>query len=220
MRHTLTLTPPLLDYIQQIGLREHPILTRCRHETATLGDNAIMQISPEQGAFMQMLIRLTHARKTLEIGTFTGYSALATALALPEDGQLFALDLSEDYLTQARTYWSAADMGHKIISCPGPAVQTLDTLIADGQSSTFDFAFIDADKPNYDNYYERALTLLHSGGLIAIDNVLWNGAVADPSKTDDATTAIRTLNAKIHSDERVTIVLVPISDGLFLCQKR
>jgi predicted O-methyltransferase YrrM len=179
----------------------------------------MMQIAPEQGQFMALLIQLMGAKKTLEVGVFTGYSSLAVALALPSDGKIIACDTNEEYTAIARHYWQKAGVADKIDLRIAPALDTLDELIAQGQANTFDFAFIDADKSNYDNYYERALQLVRPGGLIAIDNVLWGGKVADRNVQDNRTKAIRELNQKLHQDKRVTISLVPIADGLTLARK-
>lgn len=209
----------LTRYIQDVSLREPEVLTRLRLETAKL-PNAIMQISPEQGQFMGMLIRLMGARLTLEVGVFTGYSSISVALALPDDGKIIACDVSEEYTSMARRYWREADVEKKVDLRLAPAVKTLDSLIAGGRSGTFDFAFIDADKENYDSYYERALQLLRPGGLIGIDNVLWHGKVLDDSIQDADTRAIRALNEKLHHDERVCLSMLPIGDGLTLARKR
>jgi predicted O-methyltransferase YrrM len=169
---------------------------------------------------MALLVQLMGARKTLEIGVFTGYSALVVALALPPDGQVVACDVSEEFTAIARRYWEKAGVTNKIDLRLSPALETLDQMVASGQANSFDFAFIDADKSNYDNYYERALQLVRPGGLIAIDNVLWSGAVADPQIQDTRTNAIRALNQKLHEDERVTLSLIPVADGLTLALKR
>ncbi len=200
-------------------MREPEILSRLRQETANLPQGG-MQISPEQGQFMALLVQLMAAKKTLEVGVFTGYSSLVVALALPADGKIIAADVSEEFTAIARRYWQQAGVADKIDLRLAPGIKTLDQLLADGQAETFDFAFIDADKGNYDGYYERALQLVRPGGLIAIDNVLWSGQVADPQIQDASTQAIRTLNAKLHQDERITLSLVPIGDGLTLALKR
>ena len=216
---TLGLDRSLYEYLQSISLREPEILAQLRQETAKQS-MAMMQISPEQGQFMALLVQLMGAKKTLEVGVFTGYSALAVALALPADGKVVACDIDENYTAIARQFWEKAGVVHKIDLHLAPAIETLDQLIAKGESNTFDFAFIDADKSNYDNYYESALQLVRSGGLIAIDNVLWDGKVADLNVQDNRTNSIRQLNQKIHQDERVTISLVPIGDGLTLALKK
>jgi predicted O-methyltransferase YrrM len=179
-----------------------------------------MQIAPEQGQLMAFLVQLIGARKTLEIGVFTGYSSLVVALALPEDGKVVACDTSQEFTAIARHYWQKAGVTNKIDLHLAPAIETLDQLLSSGQANTFDFAFIDADKSNYDNYYERALQLVRPGGLIAIDNVLWSGSVADPEVQDTRTKAIRALNQKLHQDERITLSLIPIADGLTLALRR
>lgn len=218
MSRMIPVTEELMAYVQRVGAREHPALRRCREETAAL-PNANMQIAPEQGAFLALLARLVEARQTLEIGTFTGYSALSVALALPEGGRVVALDLSRDYTDRARGYWKLAGMERRIELRLGPALESLDRMIAGGEGP-FDMAFIDADKSNYDGYYERALQLLRPGGVIALDNMLWSGAVADPSITDPDTTALRALNARIQTDERVDMALATIADGVMLARKR
>jgi predicted O-methyltransferase YrrM len=215
---TLGLDRPLYDYLLSVSLREPEILAQLRRETAQL-PMARMQISPEQGQFMALLVQLMGAKKTLEVGVFTGYSSLIVALALPPEGQVVACDLDREYTAIARRYWLQAGISEKIDLHIAPALETLDQLLADGQAGTFDFAFIDADKGNYGNYYERSLQLIRPGGLIAIDNVLWSGRVADPQEQDKQTEAIRSFNQKLFRDERVTISLVPISDGLTLARK-
>ena len=208
----------LYDYIQSVSLREPIVLTQLRQETAKLPMSR-MQIAPEQGQLMALLVKLIGAKKTLEIGVFTGYSALAVALALPDDGKIIACDRDTRYTDMAKSYWEEAGVAHKIDLRIAPALETLDKLIAEGQENSFDFAFIDADKRNYTNYYERALILVRSGGLIAIDNVLWSGRVADPQDNDKRTIAIRQFNQKLHRDRRVDISLLPIADGLTLARK-
>lgn len=216
---TLGLNHNLYAYFQSVSLRESEILTHLRQETAQ-HPMGVMQIAPEQGQFMALLVQLVGAKKTLEVGVFTGYSALVVALALPPEGQIVACDVSEEYTAIARRYWQKAGVEDKIDLRIAPAVETLDKLLEEGQANSFDFAFIDADKSNYDNYYERALKLVRPGGLIAIDNVLWGGQVADPQVQDNRTKAIRDLNQKLHQDQRVTLSLVPIADGLTLAMKR
>jgi caffeoyl-CoA O-methyltransferase len=201
-----------------VGAREHPALRRCREETARL-PNANMQIAPEQGAFLALLAKIVGARQTLEIGTFTGYSALSVALALPEGGRVVALDVSREYTDRARQYWKEADMERRIDLRLAPAMESLDSMIAK-REGPFDIAFIDADKSNYDAYYERTLKLLRRGGVVALDNMLWSGAVADPSVNDSDTSALRALNAKIQSDDRVDMALATIADGVMLARKR
>lgn len=218
-KQTLGLNNQLYDYLLSASLRETGILHRLREETAN-HSYAMMQISPEQGQFMTLLVQLIGAKKTLEVGVFTGYSSLCVALALPSDGKIIACDVSEEYTAIARRYWQEAGVAEKIDLKLAPALQTLDDLLAAGEAGTFDFAFIDADKENYDAYYERSLQLVRAGGLIAIDNVLWGGRVADPQVEDNSTQAIRKLNEKLHQDERITLSLVPIADGLTLALKR
>jgi caffeoyl-CoA O-methyltransferase len=212
-------TENLADYIRSVTLREPDVLKRLREETAKL-PNAIMQICPEQGQFMGLLMQLLGAQRTLEVGVFTGYSSTVVALALPEDGKIIACDISPDYTAIARRYWREAGVEHKVELRLAPAIETLDALLAEGQSGSFDFAFIDADKENYGGYYERALKLLRPGGVIAVDNVLWHGKVLDGSVQDADTRAIRALNEKLHGDERVTVSMLPIGDGLTLACKR
>ena len=206
------------EYLLSVSLRETEVLTRLREETSQ-HSASIMQISPDQGQFMALLIKLLGAKKTLDIGVFTGYSSLVVALALPETGRVIACDRDPRCTEIARRYWESAGVAHKIDLRLAPALDTLDRLIADGESGTFDFAFIDADKRNYANYYERALILLRRGGMVAIDNVLWFGSVADPEDTDKRTVAIREFNQKLHRNERVTISMLAIADGLTLALK-
>ena len=213
------LTETTYQYLLSVSSRESSVLERSRQETAAL-PNASMQISPDQGQFMGLLVRLMGAKKTLEVGVFTGYSSLSVALALPDKGKIVACDVSEEWTVIARRYWKEAGVEQKISLRIAPAIQTLDSLLAEGQAGTFDFAFIDADKSNYDGYYERILKLLRSGGLVAIDNVLWSGRVADPAHQEEDTIAIRALNAKLHRDQRIHLSMVPIADGLTLALKR
>lgn len=216
---TLGLSESLYQYVLSNSLREPEILAKLRAETAT-HPMSQMQISPDQGQFMALLVQLMGARNALEIGVFTGYSSLCVALALPSDGKLIACDVSEEYTAIARRYWLAAGVADKIDLRIAPALETLAHLLASGYADYFDFAFIDADKSNYDHYYERSLQLVRPGGLIVIDNVLWSGDVADPQIQNTRTNAIRALNHKIHHDERVSVSLVPIADGLMLALKR
>ena len=211
-------TDALMTYLSEKGAREAPAQTRCREETAKM-PMAMMQIAPEQGAFLQVLVKLTGAKKYVEIGTFTGYSALSVALAMPADGKVIALDVSKEFTDKARGYWKEAGVESKIDLRLGSGLEALDRMIA-ASEGPFDLAFIDADKPNYDGYYERVLKLLRPGGLIALDNMLWSGAVADPAVTDDNTPALRALNAKIHADPRVDMALATIGDGVMLAVKR
>ncbi len=216
---TLNLSPELHTYLQANSLREPEILQKLRAETQDL-PGAIMQIAPEQGQFMALLVQLLGAKRTIEVGVYTGYSSLSVALALPPAGQVIACDVDPEATAIAQRYWAAAGVEHKIDFRLGSALDTLDQLLAQGQAGSFDFAFIDADKRNYPRYYEQCLQLVRSGGLIAIDNVLWSGRVADPSDTDARTVAIREFNQMLHGDERVALSLVPIADGLTLALKR
>jgi predicted O-methyltransferase YrrM len=216
---SITLTDSLYEYLLSVSLREPQLLLDLREETAAL-PAAGMQISPEQGQFMALMVRLMGARRCLEVGVFTGYSSLVVALALPEDGRIVACDVSEKWTAVARTYWQAAGIDHKIDLRLAPAVATLDVLIAQGHSGTFDLAFIDADKASYLDYYERALTLLRPGGLIMVDNTLWDGRVIDPEVSDADTVAIRHFNETVHADPRVDLSLLPVGDGITLLRKR
>ena len=209
----------LYKYLLSVSLRENEILSKLRQETSQ-HSASIMQISPDQGQFMALLIKLLGAKKTLDIGVFTGYSSLAVALALPEDGRVIACDRDPRCTQIAQRYWIEAGVSHKIDLRLAPALDTLDRLIANGEAGSFDFVFIDADKRNYDNYYERALTLLRSGGMVAIDNVLWFGSVANSEDNDKRTVAIREFNQKLHQDNRVDMSMLAIADGLTLALKR
>jgi caffeoyl-CoA O-methyltransferase len=206
------------DYIRGITLREAPILERLREETAANPQSG-MQVSPEQGQYLALMARLIGARRTLEVGTFTGYSALVVAMALPEDGQIIACDINKEWTDVARRYWHEAGVAHKIDLRLGPAVETLRALLAGGGKGTFDFAFIDADKSNYQAYFDSAIELIRPGGLIAVDNVLWHGRVIDPAEQDRDTLAVREFNRRLHTDPRVEISLVPMGDGLTLARK-
>jgi len=219
-RRTLTLDDRLHDYVLAHN-REHAELAKLRAATAS-HPRANMQISPEQGALLQMLVRLTGARRTIEIGVFTGYSALAVALALPAEGRILACDVSDEYTSVARPYWERAGVVPKIELVLAPALQTLDARLKTGEAGRYDFAFIDADKANYDGYYERCLQLLRTGGLVAFDNVLWSGRVAQPvdAAADPDTAALQALNTKLQRDERIDLALLPIGDGLSLARKR
>ncbi|HZE68271.1 MAG TPA: class I SAM-dependent methyltransferase [Pyrinomonadaceae bacterium] len=207
------------NYLLETSIREPEIARRLREETQQR-ENAQMQIGPDQGQFMQLLVQLLRAKKTIEVGVFTGYSALWVAMGLPRDGRVIACDISEEYTSVARRYWKEAGVDKKIELRIGPALETLDELVRSGQAETFDFAFIDADKTNYENYYERALRLLRVGGLIAIDNTIWSGKVADRAQQDDDTVAIRRLNEKLFRDERITLSMLTVGDGLTLALKR
>jgi predicted O-methyltransferase YrrM len=215
---TLQLDDALYDYVLAHSLREHPAQVALREATKS-HPHAGMQIGPEQGQFMALLVRLVGARRAIEVGVFTGYSALTVALALPDDGYLLACDISDQYTRIGKPYWSDAGIAHKIDLRIGPALQTLDARLAAGESGGYDFAFIDADKTAYDGYYERCLKLLRPGGLVAIDNVLWSGDVARPGTTPD-TRALQALNDKLHRDERIDVSLLPLGDGLTLARKR
>jgi predicted O-methyltransferase YrrM len=206
------------DYLHTIATRETLLQRRLRDETAKL-PNAGMQIGSDQGAFLALLVRLTGARRALEIGTFTGYSALAVAAALPADGRLTCCDVSDEWTQVARRYWREAGVAERIDLRLAPAADTLRDLLRESGPDSFDFAFIDADKTGYDGYYEACLTLLRPGGLMAFDNTLWSGAVADPAQTDPDTTALRALNLKARDDSRVTSCLVSIGDGVLLARK-
>ena len=216
---TIVLNDALYEYLLSVSLREPDVLCRLREETAKMPQHN-MQISPEQGQFIALLVELTGARKCLEVGTFTGYSTLSVALALPEDGQIVACDISEEFTSRAKPYWQEAGVAGKIDLRLGPALETLDALIADGESGAFDFAFIDADKVNYQGYFQRALDLIRRGGLILVDNVLWSGAVVDLARDDEDTEAIRAFNQARAGDPRISLSLVPIGDGLTLARKR
>jgi caffeoyl-CoA O-methyltransferase len=215
---TLNLDDSLYAYVLAHSLREHPAQAALREATKS-HPHAGMQIGPEQGQFMALLVRLIGARRTIEIGVFTGYSALSVALALPGDGYVLACDVSDEYTRIGRPYWQQAGVAHKIDLRLAPARDTLDARLANGEACTFDFAFIDADKTSYDDYYERCLRLTRAGGLIAIDNVLWSGSVAKPATSAD-TAALQALNDKLHRDERIDLALLPIGDGLTLARKR
>ncbi len=216
----LALTDELSTYLRSVGVREPDVLARLREETQNSVRAAMMQITPEQGAFMRMLMGMLGASRVLEIGVYTGYSSISMALGLPDDGRITACDTSEEWTEIARRYWHEAGVEDKIDLQLRPAVETLDKLLADGAAGTYDFAFIDADKPNYDNYYERCLKLLRAGGMIGVDNVLWGGQVIDTADTSESTTAIRAINRKIRGDERIEVCMVPIGDGLTLARKR
>ncbi len=217
-RDHIQLTPELSDYLRRVSLHEPQVLAKLREDTAKL-ENGTMQITPEQGQFMRLLVRLIGVRKALEIGTFTGYSSTAVALGLPADGRLICCDVSEEYTARAREAWREAGVESRIELRIGPAVKTLDAMIANGESGTFDFAFIDADKPNYGAYLDRVYRLLRTGGLAVVDNVLWSGRVIDASVNDDGTTAIREFNAKLKDDSRFTVSMLPLGDGVTLAMK-
>jgi len=209
----------LKHYVAANWVHEPEALTRLREETSAL-TNAGMQIGPDQGVLMGILAKLIGAKRYLEVGVFTGYSSTSVALALPDDGVVVACDVSEEFTSMARRYWAEAGVADKITLHLAPATETLDRLIAEGHVGGFDMAFIDADKPNYPNYYERVIQLLRPNGVLLIDNVLWSGKVADPAVTDEDTKILRALNAAIHNDNRVEACLIPIGDGLTIARKK
>lgn len=212
---TINLTDEVVDYVHRYGVREHPVLAALRERTAPMA-RASMQIGPEQGAFMAMLVKLMGAKRILEIGTFTGYSSTAMALALPADGRILCLDVSREWTNIARQAWADAGVADRVELRLAPAAETLATLDDD----SFDLAFIDADKPGYDAYYEGCLRVVRPGGLILIDNVLWSGRVANPAEDDENTRIIRALNEKVAADERVDHVLLPLADGITMARRR
>jgi predicted O-methyltransferase YrrM len=216
---SIGLSEALHDYLLAEGVRETPLQRRLREETATL-PSSNMQIAPEEGALLAMLVKLTGTRRAIEIGTFTGYSALAMALALPEDGQLIACDVNTRWTQIATRYWEEAGVADRIDLRIAPAADTLDRLIETGERGCFDLVFIDADKSAYERYYDRAIELLRPGGLVAVDNTLWNGRVIDPDASDNDTAAIRAFNHRLRTDERVDLCLLPVADGVTLARKR
>lgn len=218
-RKTLNLTNSVYDYLLKNSLREPKVFTQLRERTALL-PNAAMQISPEQAQFMAFLIELMQAKKTLELGVFTGYSAMAVAHALPKDGKLVACDVNKEWTDIAKEFWQRAGVANKIELHLAPAQDTLKKLIDSGQQNTFDFVFIDADKKGYNQYYELSLKLLKLNGVIMFDNVLLSGRVAEPNNQDENVIAMRALNEKILHDERVSITMLPIRDGITLVRKR
>lgn len=215
---TISLNDKVYEYLVAHSVREHPVLAELREVTRT-HKHAGMQIAPDQGAFMALLVKLIGAKRTIEVGVFTGYSSLAVALALPADGQILACDISDEYTQVARKHWQKAGVANKITLVLAPAAQTLETRLAAGEAGAYDFAFIDADKTGYDGYYELCLKLLRPGGLIVVDNVLWSGAVASASKEAD-TQALQAFNDKVHADGRVDLAMLPVGDGLTLARKR
>ncbi len=219
MPEDLTIGDELWEYMRRVTLREPELLERLREETAVY-PNSSCQISAEQGQFMGLLMHLIGARRTIEIGVYTGYSALSVALALPDDGRIIGCDINEEWTSIARRYWREAGVDGKIDLRLAPALATLDGLISSGQGNQFDFVFIDADKTNYANYFERALVLLRPGGLIGVDNVLWYGRVIDSSFDDPDTRAIRAFNEQLRSDDRVWLSMLPVRDGLTLACKK
>lgn len=220
MQPKIDMNNELFAYFNQVGFREEPILAELRQETYGSIQFPGMQISPEQGPLLSMLVKLMGAKRTLEVGVFTGYSSLSVAMALPDDGEIIACDVNEETTAVAKRYWQKAGVDHKVSLRIGSAVDTLQGLIDAGEGGQFDLAFLDADKDNYDTYYEQSLQLLRSGGLIIIDNVLWHNAVIDSARQDADTVAIRAINEKVHADERVDMLLVPIGDGMTLARKK
>ena len=216
---TIQLDDRTYEYLLAHSLREDPALARLRAETAS-HPKVNMQIAPEQGQFMQMLVRLTGARRAIEVGVFTGYSSLAVMLAMPKDGRLLALDVSAVYTSVARRHWQEAGVADRIELVIAPASQTLAARLAQGEAGSYDFAFIDADKTGYLAYYEQLLKLLRPGGLIVVDNTLWNGAVADPANREADTVALREFNDALHADDRVDLAQLPVGDGLTLARRR
>lgn len=213
------LDPVIARYVNDVSIQEPQLAAKLRDETASLSE-ANMQIAPEQGQLIKVMLGLVNAKRCIEVGVFTGYSSLITGLALPDDGELIACDVSEEWTTIARNYWQAAGIDHKIKLHLQPAEDTLQALLDDGQANSFDFAFIDADKENYDSYYELCLKLMRPGGLIMLDNMLWSGNVTVDSIDDADTMALRNLNKKLHTDDRVTVMLLPVADGISLVVKK
>jgi predicted O-methyltransferase YrrM len=216
---SMGLPADLEDYLVKHGVREPDILRRLRDETALIPQHN-MQIAPEQGALLALLVELTGAKRCIEVGTFTGYSSLVVAMAMPPDGTIVCCDVSEEWTSVARRYWAEAGVADRVDLRLAPALETMDELLAGGAEGTFDFAFVDARKSEYPDYHERIVRLLRSGGLAVYDNVLWGGAVADESKQDQDTLAIRRLNDRLAADERVTIAMLPLADGVTLARKR
>ena len=216
---TLQLTEPVRDYLVRVGVREPALLAELRAETEQLPQSN-MQICPEQGALTAMLTRLMGAERVLEVGTFTGYSSVAMALALPESGRITCCDLSDEWTRIARRYWERAGVADKVELRLGPAVETLDLLLAEGRAGLYDLAFVDADKESYLAYHERCLQLLRPGGAVLYDNVLWGGSVLDDDDDRASTVAIRELNEALAADDRIDLVMVPVGDGLTICRRR
>jgi|SRR5579883_1309462 len=213
------MTDALYEYVLTVGVREPDVIRRLREETARLPDGE-WQTAPEQGPVLDLLVKLTGATRVLEVGTFTGYGALWMALALPPAGRVVTLDVSEDFVRVGRKYWQEAGVAGKIESVIAPAVGTLDRLLADGAAGSFDLAYVDADKANVGAYYERCLRLVRPGGLVTIDNTLWDGKPADPAETDPSTAAIRELNARVFADDRIDLCFLPFADGMTVCRKK
>lgn len=220
MAKYLKMTDAVNAYLETVGVREHAVLAKCREETAAMGRVSGMQIAPEEGAFLAQLVRMMGAKRIVEVGVFTGYSSLSMALALPPGGHIDALDVSEEFTSRARRYWAEAGVQDRITLHLKPGVETLDGFLAAGRAGAYDLAFIDADKQNYAAYYERCLSLVRPGGVIAIDNVLWGGDAANPESASPDTQAIRALNAAIHADARVDIAMLHIADGITLAVRR
>jgi caffeoyl-CoA O-methyltransferase len=220
MAKYLKMTDAVNAYLETVGVREHAVLAKCREETAAMGRVSGMQIAPEEGAFLAQLVRMMGAKRIVEVGVFTGYSSLSMALALPPGGHIDALDVSEEFTSRARRYWAEAGVQDRITLHLKPGVETLDGFLAAGCAGAYDLAFIDADKQNYAAYYERCLSLVRPGGVIAIDNVLWGGDAANPESASPDTQAIRALNAAIHADARVDIAMLHIADGITLAVRR
>ncbi len=216
---TMGISDDLAAYVVAHGTREPDVLARLREETAGIPRHG-MQVAPEQGAFLALLVELIGARRCIEVGTFTGYSSTAVALALPDDGHLVCCDVSEEWTSMAQRYWDEAGVAAKIDLHIAPAAETLDRLLADGEEGTYDFGFVDADKSGYDGYYERLLRLIRPGGLIALDNMLWGGDVLDEDADDEDTKALQALNLKLADDERITVCLLPVADGVTLARRR
>jgi len=216
---SINLTPKLYDYLLAHSLRETDVQRRLRDETETR-PMALMQAPPEEAQFLALLVELIDAHRCLEVGVFTGYSTLAMALALPDDGYIVACDIDEETTAVAQRYWRQAGVDQRVDLRIGDARETLRGLIDNGEGGSYDMAFLDADKTGYADYYEQILTLLRPRGLLVIDNVLWNGAVADPAKSNDSTDALRALNKMLHGDERITLSVLPVGDGITLAVKR
>jgi len=219
MLNRTEITPAIYDYVVRLGVREPDVLRRLHHETAAMPE-AEMMIPPEQGQFLNLLVKMINAKKTLDVGVFTGYSSLWTALALPDNGQLFGCDVSGQWTSVAQRYWREAGVSHKCHLLLGPASETLDKLMRESHENTFDFAFIDADKVNYDDYYEKVLKLVRPGGVIAIDNVFRSGEVLDPTVAEPGTVSVTALNEKLSRDERISLAMLTVADGLTLAVKR
>ncbi|MFW6365955.1 MAG: class I SAM-dependent methyltransferase [Spirochaetota bacterium] len=215
----ITVSPKLLSYIREVSLREHPALAHIRENTRSHPCSK-MQITPEEGQFMTMLMKLIGARTTLEVGVFTGYSTCATALGLPDDGRIIALDRSHEWTSRAKRFWDEAGIGHKIELRIGEGTELLAGLRNEGYADSIDFVFIDADKKNYDAYYEHAITLTRPGGLIMIDNTLWRGKIIWKTSEEHAVHQLRAFNEKLHGDERIDITILPMADGITLARKR